>query len=365
MKKNKISVFVINSLQNGGAERVVINQSSELIKKGHKVVFILFRDRIEYDLDEKIKIIKLTRKNSFSKFEKIFLLPKLILKLNKVYKKLEKKYEIELLTSHLPLPHFICRFSNIRNKTVYVLHNPHYQFKFSKKMWFKKMLQFMYNNKKLVSVSNGVKNELLNDFNVKTKYIETIYNPISIKEIESKLNEKNIVDMDEQYILFCGRLSKEKRPDRMLDAFYYGEFYKKYKLVYIGIGDYEEKLKEKITEYNINDSVILKGWQKNAFQWMKKSKLLVCTSDFESFGMVLAEALCCETPVVSVDCNFGPNEILVDDLSKFLCVQDNIDIIDKMKLALKKYPKDLKKYIKKFDVENNIKYYLDFYDKCK
>jgi glycosyltransferase involved in cell wall biosynthesis len=39
------------------------------------------------------------------------------------------------------------------------------------------------------------------------------------------------------------------------------------------------------------------------------------TSHFESFGLVLVEAMICGTPVVAVDCPVGPRDVL--DASKY------------------------------------------------
>ena len=67
----------------------------------------------------------------------------------------------------------------------------------------------------------------------------------------------------------------------------------------------------------------LLGFNKNPYAWMKHAKLLVLSSDYEGFGMVLVEALALNTPVVSTDCHHGPNEILTDDLEQWLLVPTN------------------------------------------
>lgn len=347
-------------MQNGGAERVIVTQANKLAEENkYEVIIICFRKWIQYELNNCIKIIYLTNKQKFSLIDKIIQLPILTIKMDKKINEI-KKENIRLLTTHLPLPHFICRFSKYKNDFLFVMHNPHFQFKFSNTKIFKYLLQKLYNNRKMIAVSKGIKKEITKIYEVKSKKIYTIYNPLNLEYIDNLLKEDSNVDEEEKYFLFCGRMTNQKRPDRMIEVFYKGEFYKKYKLIMLGIGELENEVKLMIKKYNLEDRVIMRGWEQNVYKWMKNAKLLVCTSDYESFGMVLAEALYCECPVVSNNCNYGPDEILRGSLSKYLSSSEE-SMIDAIKEALKEYPGALKDYVKKFNIEYNLNEYLKIY----
>jgi len=50
----------------------------------------------------------------------------------------------------------------------------------------------------------------------------------------------------------------------------------------------------------------------------RESSILVLTSVYEPFGLVMAEAMSCGVPVVAFDCPYGPSEIITDGENGFL-----------------------------------------------
>jgi glycosyltransferase involved in cell wall biosynthesis len=67
---------------------------------------------------------------------------------------------------------------------------------------------------------------------------------------------------------------------------------------------------------------------------MKRARALVLTSWFESFGLVLVEAMACGTPTISVDCVGGPREILADGKFGLLVPGGDADAIAAAMLRL-------------------------------
>jgi glycosyltransferase involved in cell wall biosynthesis len=82
------------------------------------------------------------------------------------------------------------------------------------------------------------------------------------------------------------------------------------KLIIFGEGDQRSELQSLINSKNLQHEVLLYGFAKNPYKFLRKANLFVLSSNFEGFGNVLVEAMACGTPVISTNCPSGPNEIL-------------------------------------------------------
>lgn len=355
----KAAIFIVNSLSNGGAERVVINMANQMAQENIKVFILTIYTNITYTFNPKIEVITLSEKK-LGKIAKIVKIPFFVSKVNHFIKDISKNYDVILMTSHLLYSNLLSRISKYRRKIIQVVHIPYQPYDKKFHFLFKKGIQFLYNHTSIVTVSKGCMHELLDIYHVKTDKITTIYNPVNLSEIENK--SKEAIKVEKPYILFVGRLSEQKRPEKMLDIFYQGKFYENYHLYYLGTGPLETKLQEKIKEYQLQEHVILKGWCGNVYPYMKQASLLVNTSSYEAFPMILIEALACNCRIVSFDITYGPNEILINDLSCYLAQNNDIeDMIEKMKLALTTYPSNLQKKVLDLDVKQINEKYIEIY----
>ena len=356
----KKAVFIINSLQNGGAERVVATQANYLKEMGIDVTIIFLRKWMQYELHPGIHTIYLSRQKRFSRFSYIAGLPVLARRLNRVLEKVTRDGEIVLLTSHLLYPDVVARLTRYSSLIMAVLHDHQDIVPFSKSLPYKWFIRWLYGGRQIACVGSEIEKEMRDFYHLRQATIQPMWNPLDFKRIDEKKEEP--LDFPRPYILYCARLTAVKHPERLLAAFYRGGFYKKYSLVFLGIGELEGSLKKMVREWNMQPYVRFGGWESNVYKWMKNASLLVLTSDVEGLPMVLLEALYCGCHVVAVR-NSGSAQVMRGELRKYLCGSGVREIADKMEEALREYPEDLQRYTKDSAVEKVVENYMAVYKK--
>lgn len=147
-----------------------------------------------------------------------------------------------------------------------------------------------------------------------------IYNPISNN------NDKQFINLPDNFIFFAGRLEPQKQLDKLIAIF--ANLRKEYadlKLVIAGDGSLQSSLAEYIKKFDVLDSVILLGRISNVESVAGKAKCFVFTSAFEGFPNVLLEVMSAGCPVVSFDCKTGPKEIIRNGKDGFIVPLNALD----------------------------------------
>ncbi len=185
----------------------------------------------------------------------------------------------------------------------------------------------------------------------------TISNPIVLDNCEPTSKKENI-------ILFVGRLTYQKRLDRLL--YIWEEVYnifKNWKLVIVGDGEYANEY-QRIAEKSQLRNVEFVG-QKESDEYFKRSKIICMTSSHESFGMVLIEGQkygCVPIAYNSFESatdviSHGHNGLLITPFNK----REYIDGI--IALITDEHRRDMlasngKSFIKKFDANVVVKRWI-------
>lgn len=132
-------------------------------------------------------------------------------------------------------------------------------------------------------------------------------------------------------IICVGRLTPQKRIDRLIDAFALiaGEF-PAWHVDIFGEGELKEQLLRQIADKGLGGRVRILPPTGDIYSEYLRSQLFVLCSDFEGFGLVIVEAMACGMPVVVTDCPYGPSEIIEDGISGLLSRLDAEDLAVKM-----------------------------------
>jgi glycosyltransferase involved in cell wall biosynthesis len=172
------------------------------------------------------------------------------------------------------------------------------------------------NADKVVFPTRGCGEDLVHFAGVERQQIRTIGNPVDCRAVQRAAvqpAEEDFRREGEALFVSIARLDPVKDHRLLFSAFaQYRAINPRSRLVCIGDGPEREALSAVLDELGLAEVVHLLGNRENPYPILRQAQALVLTSVFESFALVLVEAMVCGVPVISVDCPFGPREVLAD-----------------------------------------------------
>ncbi|MDO6760190.1 glycosyltransferase [Tamlana sp. 2_MG-2023] len=309
---NRKICFLVDSLSRGGAEKLVANLSIPLAEEGVSIYIVSMNNVIDYKFKGTLfnfGEIKETHSSwvSLIKFKNFFV-----------------NHNFDLIIDHRVRDVFIkemllSRFVFRKQKVVYCVHSYKLSFYFSflKMPWLAKLPHVK--KRKYVVVSRGIQQLLKERLDLKS---HVIYNFLP-KDLNLRQSEV-FGDNRGKYILAVGRLTGIKQFDKLIVCYSQSILPSKHiKLIILGDGEEHKSLKTLIMKLNLEEKISLLPFRNNPYPIIQEAKVVVLTSKFEGFPMVLVEALGLNTPVIAYDCKSGPSEIIDDGLNGILVENQN------------------------------------------
>ncbi|GGL88375.1 putative glycosyltransferase [Streptomyces cinereus] len=181
--------------------------------------------------------------------------------------------------------------------------------------------------------------------------IIAISNPIPYENIE------NIPSLEYKTILTVGRLTHVKGFDLLIIAWAkVAQQVPDWKIIIVGSGEDELMLKQMAKDFEVEDSIIFAGQQKNMDTFYRQASFFCMSSRFEGFGMVLLEAQSYGLPIVAFDCDIGPGEIIDHNISGLLVEPENISGLTNSLLELINLSNIQYEKMSSNAVENSVRY---------
>jgi glycosyltransferase involved in cell wall biosynthesis len=308
----KLALF-LPSLVGGGAERVMVNLANSMAAKGVKVDLVVANAEGAYknQVAQNVNIVDFRSERSLASF------PKLV-----GYLRREKpKALISALEHTNVLSIWAKRLAFVPTKNIITEHISSSLISYAAGYTPSKLRATLYAMRftyplaeKIVTVSQGVADDLVQTIGIDKRKLEVIYNPVlndaMFQKAEQPIDHPWFQPGEPPVILGVGRLEPQKDFPNLLRAFAMLRKKQKIRLVILGEGNLRAQLEALIKELGIEDDVQLPGFNSNPYAFMKRASVFVLSSVLEGLPTVLIEAVALGTPVVSTDCKSGPKEIL-------------------------------------------------------
>jgi glycosyltransferase involved in cell wall biosynthesis len=230
---------------------------------------------------------------------------------------------------------------------------------------------------KIITVSNEICEDVKRQYNIPEKKLVVIPNGIDISKLRpikvDGLRERWDLT-DQQVILSVGNIRKIKGYHLLLKVLPEILCEKRVKLFIVGVGEYLDELKTMAKRLGITDDVIFFGKvsDEDLLQLYNVSDLFVLPTLWhsEAFGLVNAEAMACEKPVISS--NIGGVPTVIENYVDGLLIEPGnlkelkekiLEVLDDDDLARRLGRNARRKVIERFSidkmVEDTIKVYED------
>ena len=140
-------------------------------------------------------------------------------------------------------------------------------------------------------------------------------------------------------VIAVGRLDYQKGFDRLIQAWKLiqeRDEFKDWHLDIFGQGEWHDMLQKMINDFGLEQTVRINRPTNQIGDEYAKSSLIVMTSNYEGFGMVLVEAMACGVPAVAFDCKCGPKDIIRQGENGLLVADGDIEGLAEAMMRLMK-----------------------------
>ena len=341
-------LFLINSLGGGGAERVLVNLVNNMNKNRFSVtVQTVFPAGVNKEfLSSEVELIE-GKIPLFKGVSRVFkILPdSVLLKMCRI----NNDYDVVIAYMH-GIPTKILWRYQVAPKLAWLHCDMEHS---SLPKYFKpSQIRECFNTyEKIVGVSQSVCHSFAKLYGLEQK-LRVVYNTNDTKKIR-ELSQEDTMSHQEwrQFsgirLISIGRLHEQKGYDRLVNICKkLKEENYKYKLLILGTGAEQENLEQRIQKYGLGDQVILGGYARNPYPFIRAADLFVCSSRYEGLSTVMSETIILSTPIITTNVS-GAREVLGDNNEYGVVVDNNEKSLYSGMKQLLNNPQKLSYYRKK------------------
>ena len=299
-------LFYINNRKRGGAQRVMVELANYLADNHlYSVIFVeqFYSEDGDYRLNTAVKEIVLETPESKKGLSKQL---DRIQRLNRLCKEIKP----DIIISFLNVPNLIALAVGKKQKIPVII-----SIRSDPKHDHSRVLHVLM--RRIYPWAAGWVFQTEEAENYFKKWIkgkkDIIVNPLSAVVAE-EIEHGKITGENSQNIVTAGRLSREKRQDMLINAYYsIADRHNDTKLVIYGEGPEKANLERLIEKLNLEGRVILAGATENIIEKIRSARLFVFSSAYEGMPNALIEAMAVGLPVISTDCPCGGPAMLIEN----------------------------------------------------
>lgn len=181
---------------------------------------------------------------------------------------------------------------------------------------------------KIVAISESEYNDALTKKITKKSKIVLIKNGIDLDKFDKRDGQdfKRILNIPDNYkvIGMAGRLTRQKAPQTFVEiARLVLAQYPDCVFIFVGDGELRGAAEKEIMKYGMENNFMITGWVENPERYISVMDVGVLTSQWEGFGLALAEMMACGKPVIASKVD-GIPYVVEDRIDGFLCNPNDI-----------------------------------------
>lgn len=279
----------------GGSGAVATNLGLNLARRGHDVHFLFYKKPFFLNENEKLPDITFHQLDrvDYALFSDIGS-PFTIQSASKM-SEIVREYNIDLIHSHYAIPHAVAAYlsSKMTNiKTVTTTHGSDTHTLGHNSSYNPAISLALRDTNQVTSVSGFLARETEDVFGLPQNSVNVVYNSIDPNQFKPYEGEKELS------IVAASNFRPVKQIPLMIEMFSkLSSDFPEWKLKLIGYGPEYPIANRVARENNVRDQVEFLGIRKDVPTIIAKSSILASTSQIESFGLTIAEAMSTATPV--------------------------------------------------------------------
>lgn len=315
-------LIIINNLGIGGAERLVVDDINEMLRREIDVSLVTLRPEPSRNFVAELRLgqdrLFLIHFRSLSD---IFALVKLV--------KLMVSLKPDLVVTQLWFANTVGRvagfFAGVR-RIISFEQNVYDEIKTRKMFFIDWVLQFF--STQIIAVSEAVKKSLIKH-SIQEKRIDVLPNSVDLSKFElaspsSEIREEYNIPEKAFLYLFIGRLIHQKAVDILIEAFARvdsGTY-----LLIVGQGIDRESLEQKIKDFQLEKQVILAGVRDDIPKLFASANCFILPSRHEGLPLVLTEALAAGVAIIVSDFE-AAQEIITNKVNGLIVPREDVEAL--------------------------------------